>query len=219
MRKPIKDQVIVVTGAGSETGRATSFEASKRGAKVILISRHEMILQRLSEEIEGRGGLVAYFCVDVADSAQVDKAAELAFEKFGGFDTWINNSSPIAYGRMNGFVLEEEKGVFARDFWGMVHGCNAAIRHLAHRGGTIINVENEPSVYPPPLGRIYYTCRAAVKAYSEALQTELEALKAPISISVIQPSLTQGDVARAVIAAAENEIPESWDENLRAWPA
>ena len=39
--KPIKDQVVVITGASSGIGLATALQAAKRGASVVLASRDE----------------------------------------------------------------------------------------------------------------------------------------------------------------------------------
>lgn len=36
MPRPIKDQVVIITGASSGSGRATALEFGKRGASVVL---------------------------------------------------------------------------------------------------------------------------------------------------------------------------------------
>src|SRR5262252_2022884 len=49
--KPIRDQVIVITGASSGIGLTTARYAAKRGAKLVLASRNEKALKQLTGEL------------------------------------------------------------------------------------------------------------------------------------------------------------------------
>lgn len=48
--KPIADQVIVVAGASIGIGRATAFDASKQGAKVVLAACSQRFRQAAAAE-------------------------------------------------------------------------------------------------------------------------------------------------------------------------
>ncbi len=45
---------------------------------------------------------------DVADRAQVEEVARVAYEQFGRIDTWINNAGVSIYGRLDE-VSEEDR--------------------------------------------------------------------------------------------------------------
>jgi short-subunit dehydrogenase len=92
------------------------------------------------------------------------------------------------YGRLVDVPLQEKRKVFDTNFWGVVHGCKAAVRHLKERGGAIINVGSEASVHPLPLQGIYSASKHAVKAYNDALRMELEKEGIPVSVTLIKPS-------------------------------
>jgi short-subunit dehydrogenase len=47
--KAVRDQTMVITGASSGIGLATSLEAARRGAQVVLVSRNEAELKTISE--------------------------------------------------------------------------------------------------------------------------------------------------------------------------
>src|SRR6185503_5756171 len=91
--KPLKDQVIVITGASSGIGLSTARMAAKQGARLVLAARSEESLQRLVEEIKTQGGEAVHVVADVSRSEDVERIAEAAIERFGAFDTWVNNAA------------------------------------------------------------------------------------------------------------------------------
>lgn len=65
----LKDRTILVTGASSGIGRATALQASRLGAKVILVARNR---QRLDETLlELTDGSHSAFSIDLADQEQL----------------------------------------------------------------------------------------------------------------------------------------------------
>ena len=56
-KNSLKKRVIVVTGAGSGIGRALSFELAKNNADLILLSRDQIKLDSLQDEIKEKFGI------------------------------------------------------------------------------------------------------------------------------------------------------------------
>src|SRR4051795_13566265 len=96
--KKVEEQVMVITGASSGIGLTTARMAAKRGARLVLAARNEDALRRLADGINGAGGQAAYAVADVGNEEQVRGIARTAFEKFGGFDTWVNDAGAAIYG-------------------------------------------------------------------------------------------------------------------------
>ena len=90
--KPIKDQVIVITGASSGIGLATALEAGKRGARVVLASRDEQDIKKAAEQITEAGGQAIPVVADVGDQLAMESLAEQAIVAFDRIDTWVNNA-------------------------------------------------------------------------------------------------------------------------------
>ena len=63
--KPIKDQVIVITGASSGIGLATALEAARRGARVVLASRDEADIKKAADRSSAEGGQAIPVVADV----------------------------------------------------------------------------------------------------------------------------------------------------------
>src|SRR5689334_3259543 len=87
--KPIEQQVIVIAGASSGIGLATARLAARNGAKVVLAARNADGLKQIEEEINARGGAAASILADVTKRDDVERIAQTAIERFGGFDTWF----------------------------------------------------------------------------------------------------------------------------------
>jgi NAD(P)-dependent dehydrogenase (short-subunit alcohol dehydrogenase family) len=149
--KPIKDQVIVITGASSGIGLATAQEAARRGARVVLASRDEADIKKAADEIAAGGGQATPVVVDVGDQASVDALAEQAISAYGRIDTWVNNAGVSIYGRIEEVPLDDAQRLFETNYWGVVHGSLAALPHLKREGGALINVGSELSETAMPL--------------------------------------------------------------------
>ncbi len=187
-QKPLKEQIIVITGATSGIGLATAREAAKRGAKLVLSARNEEDLARIAADIVAEGGYAVYVGADVADPRAVDHIKDVAIAKFGGFDTWINNAGTSIYGKLHDVDLVEARRLFDVNFWGVVHGSKTALSHLRERGGTLINIGSVLSQRAIPLQGIYSATKHAVKAYTDALRMEVEMENLPVSVTLVKPA-------------------------------
>jgi short-subunit dehydrogenase len=187
--KPIHEQVIVITGASSGIGLATALEAAKQRAKVVLSARSESTLAEIAARIRDQGGEASYVAADVADRAQVQRIAELAVEKYGRIDTWVNDAGVSIYGRLDEVADEDNRRLFDTNFWGVVNGSLVALPYLRASRGALINVGSEVSDAVVPLQGIYSASKHAVKGFTDALRVELEQVdKAEIAITLIQPT-------------------------------
>jgi short-subunit dehydrogenase len=186
--KRLPDQVMVVTGASSGIGLTTAEIAAAEGARVMLSSRNEMDLRQACDRITAAGGRAAYAVADVADPAAVEMVAARAVDEFGRIDTWVNNAGIGMYGRLTDMPLADKRRVFDVNFWGVVHGCRAAVRRLRHSGGAIINVGSVTSDRAIPLLGMYSASKQAVKGYTDALRMELKEEGLPIAVTLVKPA-------------------------------
>ena len=186
--KPIKDQVIVITGASSGIGLATALEAAKRGACVVLASRDETDIMNAADQIAAAGGHATPVIVDVGEQGSVESLAEEAIATYGRIDTWVNNAGVSIYGKLEEVPIDDAHRLFETNYWGVVHGSLAALPHLRMNGGALINVGSELSETAMPLQGHYAASKHAVKGFTDTLRMELHKEGAPISVTLIQPA-------------------------------
>jgi short-subunit dehydrogenase len=86
----LEGKVVAVTGASAGVGRAAVRAFARRGAHVGLIARGEDRLRAAAAEVEERGRRACVAPADIADAAQVERAAERIESELGPIDVWMN---------------------------------------------------------------------------------------------------------------------------------
>ena len=92
MNTNIENKVILITGASSGIGEATSCVLAAGGAKVVLGARRTDRLKKIVDEIREAGGTAECRALDVTSFDDMRAFAGFAEEKFGSVDVLINNA-------------------------------------------------------------------------------------------------------------------------------
>lgn len=206
-RKPLSQQVIVITGASSGIGLVTARSAARQGAGLVLVSRDADALHALAHELRQQGCDAIAATADVGLEADVRHVAERAIEHFGQFDTWINNAGVSIFGPVDQPTMEENKRLFDTNFWGVVHGSLVARRHLREHGGAIVTVGSMLSDMSIPLQGMYCASKHAVKGFINSLRMESEHAGEPVSYTLIKPA----SVNSMLTEHARNYMPNKPD--------
>lgn len=186
--KPLEDQTIVIMGASSGIGLATAQKAAERGAQVVLVSRNGEALDKICEDIRRNGGRADYVVADVGVREQVRNVVDTVVERYGGFDTWINNAGVGTYATLSEISDEDHEKVFRTNYWGVVYGSTEALKHLRLHGGALITTGSISSDIPAPILGAYTATKHAVKGFINSLRLELAHENAPVSVTLIKPS-------------------------------
>ncbi|RNF39871.1 SDR family oxidoreductase [Planococcus salinus] len=187
--KKMKDQVIVITGASSGIGLVTARMAASKGAKVVVAARNEEALKQLVDELRSKGHDAVWVTADVGRQEDVNRIAEAAIREFGTFDTWVNNAGLSIFGEAMEVGIEDMKRAFDTNFWSVVYGSRAAVKHFKERGvpGALINVGTVYGDRGVVLQSTYSAAKFAVHGWTENLRMELEKESAPVSVTLIHP--------------------------------
>ena len=180
-------EIAVITGASAGIGRASAREFARRGCTVVLVARGLDGLKAAAAEVEQLGGRALVIQADVADAAQVDRAADQAVEEFGRIDIWVNNAFAGIFSRFMDMSLEEFRRVVDVTFFGQVHGTRAALRHMLPRdSGAIVLVGSALAYRGIPLQSAYCAAKHAVQGFQDSLRAELLAMDSKVRLAMVQ---------------------------------
>ena len=189
MVRPLKDQVVVITGASSGIGREAALQFASKGASVVLAARNEEALAEVAGQVRERGGKALVVVTDVALWEQVARLASEAVARFGRIDTWVNNAGVSEYATLEDIPVADMERIIRVNLLGTMYGVKAALPVLKRQGaGTIINVGSGLGVRSIPLQGTYCTSKAGVKGFTEALRMELKHDHPDIHATLILPA-------------------------------
>ena len=103
--KPLKDKIILITGAGQGLGAATAKYLAARGAIVAIADISEPTIKAVEQSLRNEypESRPVSYVVDVRDSGSVKKWIDETKERFGRIDGCVNNA-----GKYHGYPHHQE---------------------------------------------------------------------------------------------------------------
>jgi NAD(P)-dependent dehydrogenase (short-subunit alcohol dehydrogenase family) len=186
-KRPVSEQVVVVTGASSGLGRAIAQAAGERGAKVVVTGRNEEALSNAVSEIERTGSEALSVPADCTDQDQVERVVAQAIERFGRIDTYVANAIVTVYSEAERLTPDELRRVIDVNFFGTVYGFWAALPHLRAAKGTFLHISSALAYRGIPLQAAYCSSKAGLRAFFESARVEEQKAGTGVDISLVLP--------------------------------
>ena len=89
----LKDKNIIITGGGTGLGKSMGMRFGELGAKIVITSRKQDVLDKTAREMESVGIPVLPIAGDVRNPEEVDRVVQKAKESFGTIDGLVNNAA------------------------------------------------------------------------------------------------------------------------------
>src|SRR3954453_4452159 len=187
-KKPVSEQVILVTGASSGLGRAVARAAGSRGAKVVVTARTREALDACVREIEAFGSQALAVPADCTVQDEVAQVVEQAVDRFGRIDTYVANAIVTVYAETYRYQPDELRRIMQVNFFGQVYGYWAVLPHLRESQGTFVSVQSALAYRGIPLQGGYCASKAALRNFFESARVELMKENSGVEISVVHPA-------------------------------
>ena len=187
-KKPLSEQVVVVTGASSGLGRAVARLAGRRGAKVVVTARNSEALEACVREIEAFGSEALAVPADCAVQDEVAQVVEQAVDRFGRIDTYIANAIVTVYAETYRYEPDELRRIMDVNFFGQVYGYWAVLPHLRESQGTFVSIQSALAYRGIPLQGGYCASKAALRNFFESARVELLKAGWGVDVSVVHPA-------------------------------
>ncbi|NNH70924.1 SDR family NAD(P)-dependent oxidoreductase [Nocardia uniformis] len=190
-------ELVVVTGAGSGIGRATTLRFARGGAVVIAADIDLEAAEQTAKLVADAGGTAHPYRVDVSDEQAMERFATEVHDHHGVADVVVNNAGFTTAGAFFDHSAAEWDRLMGVNVYGVIQGSRLFAKQMVLRGegGQIINVASAAAFTPIPLSTPYCTTKAAVRMASECLRIELARDK--IGVTAVCPGMIDTGFYRA----------------------
>lgn len=193
-----------VTGAVSGLGRAIADAALERGHRVVAFVRRP---ERLDEWVRSSSGRAHAIACDLDDSAQIERASELALERFGHVDVLCNNAGYGVLGAVEEISEAEARAQMETNFFGALTLTRLALEPMRRRRfGRIVQVSSVAGFHASVGFGLYNASKFALEGFSEALA--LESGHLGIRVVIAEPGLYRTGFAGEALRRAARRIED-----------
>ena len=176
-RKDWRKAGAIVTGASSGIGEALALRLAQEGARVVLVARREVELERVANMIRDAGAEAHVLPCDLSDVRAASIAGEEAERLLGpsGVDILINNAGYGGHKRVVDWPLDEIERMTTVNYLSSVAFTKAVLPGMLKRGsGSLVFVASVAGKVPVPLEAPYAATKSALLAFGEATSYEVE---------------------------------------------
>lgn len=186
MNHRLKNQVIIITGAGKGIGYETAKLFYEYGSKIALISRDENDLFNLKQEINADEDRFFYMAGDVSDETTVQTFIKHVFQKFGRIDCLINNAGMRFRKRFLDISYQEWQRVMDVNVGSTMLLSQLVIPYMIEQKyGRIINMASVVGTLGLPELTGYAASKGAIISLTKSLALEMAEYN--INVNVIAP--------------------------------
>ena len=165
-----------ITGAASGIGRALALELAARGCDLALADLDLPGLESVAKEITAaQPRRVTIRSVDVADAKQIQDFADSAIAEHPALNLLFNNAGVALLGQFDEFDQTQMAWLMDINFWGVVRGTRAFLKHLQSRPQAhIVNISSIFGIIAPAGQSAYAASKFAVEGLSLSVAAEVE---------------------------------------------
>jgi NAD(P)-dependent dehydrogenase (short-subunit alcohol dehydrogenase family) len=187
-------QTVVVTGASSGIGRATTLKFAASGAAVLTVGRSAAALAEVVKEVTAEGGRAELFVADVTVPDAPERIVAACLERFGSLTTLVNAAGIIATGTVESTTDEQWATVMNINLHAPFRLMRAATAALIASRGSIVNVSSVNGLRSFPGLLAYCVSKSAVDHLTRCAALEL----APkgVRVNAVNPGVTVSNLHR-----------------------
>ncbi len=189
----------VVTGAGGGIGRATSVALSRAGARLLLVDRDAVALEKCAHAVAAAGGVASTRVADVTSSLDVQAYVAEAVQHLGSLDVFCNNAAiGGAIAPTAEYPEDEFDKVIAINLRGVFLGLRHVLPVMLKQGsGSVINTGSIASERGFPGTVAYNAAKHAVLGMTRTAAAEVGS--AGVRVNAVLPGPTDTALLRGML--------------------
>jgi 2-hydroxycyclohexanecarboxyl-CoA dehydrogenase len=189
MNLGLATKTVIVTGSGSNIGRAIALVFAGEGCNVIIADIDEVQGKKVAQEANRLGAKAIAVKTDVTDFDSATAMVNKTLNEFGKVDILVNNvgySILMPFRKMSRELIEK---IIDLNFRSVLNCTQATVNHMIQNGsGRIINIGSDISLPGGALVSIYAGCKGGIISFSKSMARELGRYK--VNVNVICPAAT-----------------------------
>jgi 2-hydroxycyclohexanecarboxyl-CoA dehydrogenase len=217
-------KTVIITGGGSNIGRAISHGFAAEKTNVVIAELDEPQGNKVANEIKEKGGSALFIQTDVTNNDTVVAMIQRTNDEFGPVDVLVNN---VGWTIDEFFVKESREKwekIIAINLWGMINCTRAVLDQMIERQqGVIVSIGSDAGRMGEFREAVYGGCKGAMIAMTKTLARELG--RYGIRLNVVCPGLTVpeskdviGETSLWSGAMMEIFTPEAQAKATKAYP-
>ena len=211
MEKPfdverITGKRVLITGGTTGIGRALAIRLAALGANIVIVGRHQDVIQETLEAISHDDSQTQVLGVvaDVSLQEDIDRIFLTVDEELGGLDILINNAG-LAYGSVMEGGYSDWEYIVKTNLVGYMACSNYAIKvMLPNKKGHIIHIGSMSADERGDGSSVYVATKSGLQGFSESLRKEVN--PKGINVTLIDPGAVDTDMQEQPKEEKEQKI-------------
>ena len=172
------DRAAIVTGASRGIGQAIAEALGEEGFGLTVTARKRDTLDRAADELRGKGYEVEHVAANMADEDGIREVVRRHRARFGRLDVLVNNAG-VGIGAQASEhqtkYVDLQLAVNLRAIVILYRECTEMLKAAGgeHRNALVVNLASLAGKSPQPWLSVYSATKAAVVAYTQAMNKEL----------------------------------------------
>jgi len=204
----LKDQVVVVSGAGTGLGKAIAIQCARLGARLAICGRKVEKLEATAELLREIGAEVMVRAATIRDAEDVDRMHGEIWERFGRVDHLVNNAGGQFPQAAIDFSVKGWNAVIDTNLNGSWYMMQAAARRWRDQGGpgSIVNIV---AVVGRGMPGVAHTCAARAGVIHLSKTVAIEWAPLGIRVNCVAPGAIWTEGMNVYPEEARRELPRS----------
>ncbi len=205
----IRGKKALITGAGSGIGKAIALALAREGADLWLMGRNQAKLDATAKAARALGVEAVTSICDLAESSQLDAAAEAIVARWQRLDILINNAGTAHYGPVSDVGAELSDEILAVNLLAPIRLTHALLPALLAQPQA--NIVNVASIFGLASGRKlahYQASKFGLVGFSTALAGELG--RRNFGVTTLCPGFVRTPMLEDYGAAGRRHTLPSW---------
>ncbi len=204
----LKDQVVLVSGAGTGLGKAIAIQCARLGARLAICGRKVENLEATAELLREIGAEVMVRPATIRDAEDVDRMHGEIWERFGRVDHLVNNAGGQFPQAAIDFSVKGWNAVIDTNLNGSWYMMQAAARRWRDHGGpgSIVNIV---AVVGRGMPGVAHTCAARAGVIHLSKTVAIEWAPLGIRVNCVAPGAIWTEGMNVYPEEARRELPRS----------